>query len=224
MKLGKNPAKFDSTVPHLLSLSLDTSIVPQTLEEYKKIQYWPVLLNDQIGDCTIAGIGHIIQYWNTVGKLSFPVMTDLEANTFYQIIGGYIPGNTATDNGCVELDVLNYFNTNGIMAASQLIKIDKFLSLTPSNIEQIKASVFHLGNCYIGLNLPQSALQTTSWDVVPNSPVAGGHAVCVVGYDDTKQVLYIVSWGCVIPMSYQFLTTYCDESWSLYSTDWINKT
>jgi len=92
--------------------------------------------------------------------MSYPTMTDLEAEAFYSIIGGYDPTNPATDNGCVELNVLNYFQNNGIMVASQNYKLDKFVSLTPTDLTQIKSAVYHLGNCYIGLNLPNSAMQT----------------------------------------------------------------
>lgn len=221
--LGRQPAKFDPSVPKLMSLSLSETVVPTILDDWKTIQYWPMLLNDQLGTCTIASVGHTIEYWNIIGKLTLPVMTDLEAEVFYQINGHYIPGDASTDNGCILLDVLNYFQGHGMMAASQNYKVNKFLSVERNDLTQIKSSVFHLGNCYLGLNFPSNALQTNLWTIDPNATAAGGHCVNVVGFDDTQNLLYVVSWGTIVPMTYDFFIKYCDEAWSLYSDDWVNR-
>lgn len=221
--LGRKPAQFDPNVPKLMELNLDQTKVPASSTLYTKVKYWPMLMNDQIGDCTVAAVGHVIEYWNTVGRLSLPTMTDAEAETAYEILGHYIPGDQSTDNGCVELDVLNYFKNHGIMAASQNYKLTKFLATPARSLSQIKASIFHLGNCYFGYNLPDNALQTTLWTVDPNAQIAGGHAINAVGYDDSKSLLYVVSWGTVVPVTYDFHQRYCEEAWSLYSTDWTTR-
>ena len=221
MKLGRQPAKFDNTVPKLRSLALKTNIVPQILDKWKMVQYWPMLLNDLIGNCTIVAGGHVIEYWNIVGGLRLPTMTDLEAKVQYEICGNYVDGDPSTDNGCVELDVLNYFQGHGIMAASQIVNLSKFVSVTPTDLVQIKQAIYHLGNCYLGYNLPNNAIQTNLWTIDPNAQIAGGHAVNAVGYDDTQNLLYVVSWGCVVPVTYDFHNKYCEEAWSLYSNDWM---
>lgn len=221
LKLGRKPAQFDPNVPKLMSLALDASVVPSVSSDYTKVKFWPMLLNDQLGDCTIAGVGHVIEYWNTVGHMSLPTMTNSEALSYYETIGGYDPKDPSTDQGCVELDVLKYFEKHGIMAASQLIKLTKFLSVPATNLTQIKSAVYHLGNCYFGYDLPSNALQTTLWDIDPNATIEGGHCINCVGYDDSKSLLYVVSWGTVVPVTYDFHKKYCEEAWALYSADWV---
>lgn len=221
--LGRNTAKFDASVPHLMSLSLNVETLPVVSDEFKKVQYWPLLKNDVLGDCTIASAGHIIEYWNYVGKLSLPTMTDLEAEIIYSICSGYIPGDDTTDNGCVELDVLKYFKTHGIMAASKIVNLTKFLSVPKNDLTQLKSSIHHLGNCYLGYNLPSNALQTNLWSIDSNSTIEGGHAIPAVGYDDNQKLIYIVSWGEVVPVTYDFHEKYCEEAWALYSDAWINR-
>lgn len=222
--LGRNPAQFDLNVPKLMELKLNIDILPAISDSWKKIQYWPMLMNDQIGNCTIASAGHIIEYWNYVGNLFLPTMTDLEAEVIYSIIGKYVSGNPSTDNGCVELDVLNYFQSHGVMAASKIVSLTKFLSVPRTDLQQIKSSIYHLGNCYLGYNLPSNAAsQTDLWSVDPNAQIEGGHAIPAVGYDDTQNLLYVVSWGTIVPVTYDFHVKYCEEAWSLYSDAWVNR-
>jgi hypothetical protein len=222
--LGRKPAKFDPKVPKIMELNLRSDVLPSISDEWKNVQYWPLLKNDVIGDCTIAGVGHVIEYWNYVGKLSLPTMTDLEAEVQYQILGQYVPGDANTDNGCVELDVLNYFKTHGIMAGSQIVHLNRFLSVPHNDLQQIKSAIHHLGNCYFGYELPSNAAsQTNLWDIDLSAQIEGGHAINAIGYDDNQQLLYVVSWGEVVPVTYDFHQKYCEESWSLYSDARVNR-
>ena len=53
--------------------------------------------------------------------------------------------------------------------------------------------------------------------------IEGGHCVNIVGYDDPNSLLFIVSWGQAIGMTYNFFKTYAEEAWTLYSTDWVQQ-
>lgn len=226
-KLGRLPAQFDPSVPDLLSLHLRaTPPLPATEMRWKTVLNWPMLLNDQLGDCTIAGIGHAYQYWdvitsaNTNGNTNVIVMTDDQALADYEVCGNYDPANPATDGGCVCLDVLKYFSQPRAIGNTQKT-LTKFVSVPLNNIEQLKFSIHALGNCYLGINLPTNAETLDTWDVVKGSPIAGGHCVTCVGYDDPNSLIYLVTWGAVIGMTYNFYNTYVEEAWSLYSADWI---
>lgn len=219
MKLGRLPARFDASVPHLMTLNLDPA--PPVVDRFTKVQSWPKLKNDVEGDCTIASAGHIIQLWNTVTKNGIGTMTDAEAEATYSALSGYVPGDESTDSGCVELDVLNYWQQTGMPSDGKTIKLTRFLRQDATSVDQMRAAVYHLGASYIGLNLPDSALKNTNvWDVEPGAQIAGGHAVPIVGYDHPNEMLYTVSWGLLIPMTYRFFQAYCEESWSPYSQDW----
>ena len=47
-----------------------------------------------------------------------------------------------------------------------------------------------------------------------------GHCIPAVGYDERN--LYVVTWGALKPMSWQFYDAYADEVFAVLSNDWIN--
>jgi hypothetical protein len=71
------------------------------------IKNWGMMMNDTLGDCTIAACGHAVQVW-TQGKITVP---DSLVESYYEKWCGYVPGNPNTDNGGVELDILNDWKT-----------------------------------------------------------------------------------------------------------------
>ncbi len=77
-------------------------------------------LNDQLGDCVIAGKGHALGVWSANDSDSGGVVlaTDAEIKQQYQAICG--PG----DNGCVITNVLDVMRSKGFQAGGKLYKID----------------------------------------------------------------------------------------------------
>jgi hypothetical protein len=70
--------------------------------------------------------------------------------------------------------------------------------------------------------LPASALDQTArraaWEVVPASPIAGGHYVPLLGRS-AGGLLVIVSWGTIQMATPRFVQTYCDEAIAYLSTE-----
>jgi hypothetical protein len=69
-------------------------------------------------------------------------------------------------------------------------------------------------------------MPTVPWVVPPDGPVgnaapnpANGHCIPAVGYD--AQNLYVVTWGVIKPMSWEFYTAYADEAFAVLSQDFI---
>jgi hypothetical protein len=134
---------------------------------------------------------------------------------------GYNPADSSTDNGGVELDVLNAFKNQGLGGH----KLDVFAAVNFANLEEIKQAINLFGGVYIGLNLPTSAQQQTAWSYVPgtkdNAPGSwGGHAVFVPKYSEAG--FTCITWGAPMWMSNYFWTMYCDEAYALVSTDFLN--
>jgi hypothetical protein len=107
------------------------------------------------------------------------------------------------------------------------------VQLEPKNVIQAKDAVNLFGSCYIGVALPDFAVQPgtdflkTPWVVPPKGPVGdaapnpdNGHCIPAVGYDDRN--LYVVTWGALKMMSWQFYQTYMDEAFAVLSPDWIS--
>jgi len=187
---------------------------------------WPMMGNDQYGDCTCAAAGHMIEEWtaNTTGK---PVI--LPDPTILQAYNHFAHNNP--DAGASMLSVLKYWRKTGIGKD----KIMAFAQLEPQNDVQAQDAINIFGNAYIGLALPNFAVPPDAnflnipWVVPPGGAVGNdaapnpqnGHCVPAVGYDQRQ--LYVVTWGALKTMSWQFYDAYADESFAVLSPDWINQ-
>jgi hypothetical protein len=224
-KLGKQPMRHDTRTLMLANYLPATAIAPPPASEdwTKEVKTWPMMLNDNLGDCTCACAGHMIEEWTTyVGKAFTP--TDKEVLKAYEAVSGYTPSNPNSDQGAAVLDVLNYWRKTGVGRH----KILAYAALEPKNHDQVRDSVMLFGNCYLGVQLPLSAQNQTVWSVPPGGAVGhgavgswGGHAIPVVAYD--VRGITVVTWGALKRMTWSFLDTYCDEAYAVLSHDWINK-
>jgi hypothetical protein len=172
-------------VPHLSALMAGRSLPPAPIEcDYSKGMPADLgfMLNDSLGDCTIAAYYHARQIWsfNAGGtEITNPESDVLKA---YELICGYDPSNQTTDQGGVEQDVLTYLLNTGAPGCEPIIA---FVEADPRNLDDVKRVIHDTGTAYIGVDLPQSAMSSDVWGVQPNDPIVGGHAVvCMAG--DTK--------------------------------------
>jgi len=221
MKLGRKAIKTDSRTLMLgdyLTPSLPPP--PPTADWTAGITGWGMMLNDTLGDCTIAGVGHAVQVWtaNTTGIATVP---DSTIESYYESWDGYVPGNPSTDNGGVELDVLNDWQKQGFSGHTLVAFADpKF-----SNVVEIRQSIALFGGVYIGLSLPLTAQTQDVWDVVPNGGANakkgswGGHCVFVPRYDENG--FTCITWGQLKVMTLAFWKKYCDEAHTLLGQDWL---
>ncbi len=180
------------------------------------------MMNCQLGDCTCAAAGHLIQCWTAnAGRMVVPA--DTAILRAYESVSGYNPGDPSTDNGAVELDVLKFWRKAGIAGHT----IGAFAAVEPSSVLHIKQAVWLLEGLYIGLSLPATAQQPGVWDVADPSLAGdgapgswGGHAVPVVAYNTDG--LTCVTWGTLQRMTWAFWNAYCDEAYGLISMDMLN--
>lgn len=219
VKLGKKLPRVDHRTLRLAKyMAVDIPPAPPALDNSKGLASWGMMYNDSLGDCTIAAIGHAIQLvtLNTVGIVT-PV--DAQILKYYEWFCGYVWGDANTDQGGVELDVLNNWRKWGVNGHALLA----YAAPAPGDIEHIKKTVELFGFAYIGLGLPITAQSQVGsvWDVVgnpttdPNSqPYSwGGHAVIVMAYD--AETLTVVTWGQLQKMTWAFWQAYVDEAYAL---------
>lgn len=223
-RLGKRPAVFDSrTLRFGQYLSTRLPAPPNAVDWGKNVSSWPMYLNDKYGDCTCAAVGHMIENWTAaVGKEKSP--TDAQILKFYEHFT--TPG---PENGCNMLGVLKYWRTTGLGGD----KVMAFAQLEPRNVNEVKDAVSIFGGCYIGVELPKFALSgsdlsTIPWVVPPQGPIGdaapdpnGGHCIPAVAYDSRN--IYVVTWGMVKSMSWQFYVDYADEAYAVLSNDFLSK-
>jgi hypothetical protein len=236
--LGKRPPRID---PRTLQLSnylrepkgaknphqLPTP--PPEISYVVDVPSWPVLLNDQLGDCVIAAMGHMIQQWTyfATGGAGMQTMTDDEALAAYQEIGGYDPNDPNTDNGVCMLDALNYWRNAGIIVGGKLHKIGGYVATDPQNLLQARQAIWMFGNQFTGVQLPSSVEDANDW-TVPDGGIYsfagqpggwGGH--CVPTMAESPETLTCVTWGERLKMSHNFFGDYCDEAYAVLSPDWL---
>jgi hypothetical protein len=180
-----------------------------------------MMLNDTLGDCTIAGCGHAVQVWtaNVGAEVTIP---DPTIEKYYEKWDGYKPGQPSTDQGGIELDVLNDWKKGGF-AGNKLLA---FADPKPANLDEVRQSIALFGGVYIGLSLPITAQKQDIWDVVPSGGANakpgswGGHCVFVPKYDQNG--FTCITWGAPKTMTVAFWNMYCDEAHALLNQDWIS--
>jgi hypothetical protein len=224
-RLGKKPAVFDSrTLRFGAYLTTKLPPPPASVDWGKNVKTWPMYLNDKYGDCTCAAAGHMTENWTAAaGKEKSP--TDAQILKFYEHFT--TPG---PENGCDMLSVLRYWRSTGLGGD----KITAFAQLEPRNTTEARDAVSMFGGCYIGVELPKfvtTALQqgqNVPWVVPPQGPVGdaapdpdGGHCIPAVAYDARN--LYVVTWGMLKSMSWQFYIDYADEAFAVLSDDFLAK-
>lgn len=223
-KLGKLPVRHD---PRTLKLSnyLPPTLpkIPQAVMWGQKVPKWGMMLNDRIGDCTCAAAGHLIQTW-CANHHMLVVPTDQEILSAYEAVGRYSPSDPSTDQGAVELDVLNYWRQTGIAGH----KILAYVSINTRNFDHLRAAIYLFGGIYTGFDLPLFAEAEVGklWDIplihnansVPGS--WGGHAVPITDFSPGK--FNCVTWGAVQTMSSDFLQAYCSEAYAIIGQDWAS--
>jgi hypothetical protein len=225
-KLGKAPAVFDTRTLIFGKYLLSSLPSPPSSKDWGKlVAKWPMFANDKYGDCTCAAAGHMIQDW-TANAGAQVTPTQKAVIEFYEHFVGKPP---PPDEGCNMLDVLKYWRSGPGLGGH---KIAAFVAVEPKNHVQAMDAVALLGCLYVGVELPDFAVRgdmlQVPWVVPPQGPVgdaapnsANGHCIPAVAYDDRN--LYVITWGAVKAMSWQFYDAYSDEAYAVLSQDFLRK-
>jgi hypothetical protein len=216
MKLGRRAIKTDTRtlrVENYFSGSLPPP--PESVTWSSKVCDWGMLLNDQLGDCTIAGALHLDMAWAAnAGGIFVP--TDNDALQAYESIDGYQPGNPSTDNGGILLNVLNAWRKTGIAGR----KIAGYAMANIRNRTEIMQCINIFGGAYAAVMLPISAQTQDVWSIVPDDGgVWGGHCVPILDYDENG--LTCITWGQAKRLTWNFFDRYFDEFYPVVSQDFI---
>ena len=187
-----------------------------------------MLLNDQLGDCVIAAMGHMVQQWtyfSTAGA-GMQTMTDAEALAAYEAIAGYNPSDPATDQGTDMLTALNYWRNTGIMVAGNSTRLPVMSGRSDESSGSAEAILAFRQPVY-GRATPCQRSEPSDW-IVPDGGVYGpagkpgswgGH--CIPTMAESPETLSCITWAERLKMSHNFLFDYCDECYAVLSPDWF---
>jgi len=223
MKLGRKAIRTDSRTLALGDYLKPSLPPPPPAKDWMcGISDWGVMKNNDLGDCTIAGVAHAIQVWSACLGKEVTVDDDTVVS-YYSKWDGYDPADPTTDRGGIELDVLNSWHKEGFSGHD----LFAFAAPKPSNLVQIRQAITLFGGVYIGVSLPVTAQTQDVWDVVPKSGANGrkgswgGHCVYVAKYDEHS--FTCITWGKPKTMTIAFWKKYCDEAYALLGEDWLNE-
>jgi hypothetical protein len=222
-KLGRKAIKTDTRTLMLGDYLTPALPPPPPAADWTKgIASWGMMMNDTLGDCTIAGRQHAIQVWSA--NLGTEItLSDADTLMAYEQWCGYVDGDPSTDNGGVELDVLTDWKQKGGSLDDHSLLA--FADPKPLNLTEIQQSIALFGGVYIGLSLPLTAQTQDVWDVAPKGGANakpgswGGHCVFVPKYDQNG--FTCITWGQLKTMTVAFWKKYCDEAHTLLSQDWF---
>ncbi len=186
--------------------------------------------NDILGDCVIACMAHIDGVLSANAGTGNIVFRKSQIINLYSAIGGYIPGNPDTDNGCDEQTALNYWQQNGLTKDAH--KITAWLSVDGSNATEVCTALWLFENLIFGVELPDAwinpepSMSGFMWDVAGPSDPNNGHCFAGVGYNTLG--VNISTWGMTGNITFPAISQYAvsgqqGELYTVLSTDAINK-
>lgn len=194
---------------------------PRTVEVPKTV--YPIDGNDRYGDCTMAGVAHLLGAWNAETR-----ETDLVPDEQI-ILAEYLKLTGGQDTGLNEAEVLKAWQTDGLFGPDLggdyvPSKIAGYAPVNPKDLLQLHQAVAFYGGCYLGIECPQSAQEQFEagepWTYVEDSPVEGGHCVVALGYGPNGG-LHCATWGGIAVLEAGFLAHYLDEAWCILSHEFV---
>lgn len=139
-------------------------------------------------------------------------LTRQQIISLYSAIGNYIPGDNSTDNGCVIVDALNYWERIGLGNGH---RIAGYLAVNPKDPDEVRLAIWLFENLIFGVSLPdhwvtpEPSTDNFVWDSVGPPDPNNGHCFISCGYD--KVGPKIDTWG--------MLGTITDRATSLYASN-----
>jgi len=217
-RLGRRPN--DPARPRLrLSEFARPAPPPASADWYSGVPVWPMYLNDQLGDCTCAEVGHQIESASVYAGAEIQV-TDSDVLALYERAGGYVPGDPSTDQGAAIQDVLGVWRKTGVAGHKCLA----FAEVTVANTYQARQAVADFGSLDLGVTICAGDLAafsdgrpwTTSYDA---GAVEGGHSVEMAGYDGLGG--WAVTWGALQRFTWQWWWARVEEAWLVIQPEWL---
>jgi hypothetical protein len=193
--------------------------------------------NDTLGDCVIAGMAHVVGVLTgNAGSKPF-LYSNAQIIGLYSAIGGYVPGDPATDQGCDEQTALNYWENNGALppkttSPTGAHKIAGWMTVDSTNVEEWQTALWLFENLYFGIELPDAWINPMpsasgfTWDVAGPSDPNNGH--CVAGVAYTSAGVTIDTWGMTGLMTNAAVAKYPNQAsggelYTVVSMDAIGK-
>lgn len=226
VKKDRRNLKFAKYLPKKLTPPLTP---PSKVQRIKLVPEWPMFGNDEYGDCTCVAVGY-------TEMLDSAAASQEEVPTLQQIMDLYwatgdppnqpSPPGGATDTGRYCLDVLKYWQHNGV--GPEGTKLLAYCQIDPKNHTHVKLAIDLFGSVYAGVALPISAqaqVDTGVWRVTRGADAApgswGGHCIGLFDYS-SRSGPACVTWTREQRMTWGWWDKYADEAYAPISQAWFD--
>jgi hypothetical protein len=197
--LAPAPAAFDNLAIVYSKLGINDPTV-----------LYPMDGNDELGDCTIAGLAHAQTTYNGVNAIK-KIPTKEEVVSFYKKRTG------GQDTGLAELDVLNYVIKHKFDGE----KMAAYVEVDPTNMEHVKLAISLFGGVYIGMNVQVSAEtdfeKGITWTA--GKLTNDGHCVFIPSYDENG--VTVLTWGNKIAADNSWWKCCVNECYAILSKEFL---
>ena len=168
--------------------------------------------NDVLGDCVIAA-GYHIEGVETGNAGDMFIATEAQIEKDYGAIGGYVPGDPSTDQGCDEVTAMNWWAANGF---ADKVKPLGWISVDPTNKTEVMQALYLFENCMFGIDLPDAWVNPMpsasgfTWDAAGSPDPENGHGFNGAGYDSAG--VKICTWGMLGKITWAAIAKYAAQS------------
>jgi hypothetical protein len=214
-KTGRLPAQWPKGVSAFHAYLTNPLPDPPATVDAPKAAY-PMDGNDEYGDCTMAGVAHLIAAWNAWLDEKDPVPT------LKKVVTEYFAETGGEDTGLVEADVLAKWQKTGLFGHK--IKAYAPVKFKRGDYTLIKQALAFYGPLYLGILCPNSAQdqfeQGEPW-TYEGEHTEDGHCIVALGYND--QGVWCATWGGVALVTWGFFDHYLEEVWVIVSNALLEK-
>jgi hypothetical protein len=225
-KFGKNPRRLDRRTIRLSKILPGLAPVPGSWDGETALhtsnpslafpgRMW---MNNICGDCVLAARANQQRIFSAYEEARIIPITDTNVRSEYFAESG------GADSGLVMLDSLNCWRKGWKLGAvgcwHKSVKRDIYAYAAISGVQELLQSIYYLGGAYIGIQVPQYAIDQFNagydWDLSEkgDQTIVGGHCIQLPAYISESQLL-CWTWGIRQRMSVEFYNKYCDESYGI---------
>ena len=168
-------------------------------------------MNTELGCCVISHHAHFLANITSQNGQAKPfIYTDKQIITDYSAVGGYIPGDPFSDQGCDIGTDLTYLQSTGFADGSKLLGS---INLDPTSQLALSQSVWITGGVCFGMSMPDAWINPAPqqsgfvWDVAGSPDDSNGHCFAGFAYP-TSQGIAIATWGMVGTITWAAIAKY----------------
>lgn len=171
-----------------------------------------IMMNDSLGCCVVSGGYHITGLETANAGAPFHA-TNAQIIADYGAIGGYVPGNSSTDQGCDETTALDYWQQHGFADGTRLLGS---LVVDATNQAEVAVAMYLFENLMFGIGLPDAWISPFPsadgfvWDMAGASDPNNGH--CVIGVGHNTSGVQIDSWGMIGTITWAAVAAYASAA------------